>query len=240
MSDAISQIAPNIYCIAVAYSNFYLCVDDVEGLTLIDAGVPNRGHHLFSFLGKLGYQPQDLKHILLTHSDMDHVGSAADIQAKSGARVYASGETAVHIQNATSPKHLPPLVEFIVSYLLKPYQPIAESVITIVQDGDVLPMMGGIHVLATPGHTPDHHSFYCPSAGVLFTGDALNTNRNRIQLTPKVITADMETAVSSAIRLLEIAPAILACSHGVPKSDHSMDTLMDIFNKLRKQQAKAG
>jgi glyoxylase-like metal-dependent hydrolase (beta-lactamase superfamily II) len=90
-------------------------------------------------------------------------------------------------------------------------------------------------VLATPGHTPDHFSFFSPTAGVLFAGDALNTRDGRINLTPPRITADKTAARQSGIRLLELSPAVIACGHGTPSTKHTTDELMHIFDTLRQE-----
>ncbi len=107
--------------------------------------------------------------------------------------------------------------------------------VVVTADGDVLPLLGGLHVLATPGHTPDHFSFYSPTLGVLFAGDALNTRNGRLQATPPSITADPDAARRSALRLLALAPAVIACGHGKPFIGHSADDVMSLFNELRQE-----
>lgn len=231
--DCGTEIAPDIFWIDGGGSNFYLCVEP-NGLTLIDTGMPKRQHRILQMIAELGRSPQDLKHILITHADLDHAGSLAAIQAETGAQIYAGGETAVHLTNGTIPKHLPRLMEFITQTVMGGVKPVSSAIITPFSDGDTLSILGGVQVLATPGHTFDHHSFFCAATGVLFAGDALNTRNGRLQSTPPRITADEEAANRSAIRLLELAPAIIACGHGTPLKNHGMDKLMQLFNQLRK------
>lgn len=226
------EIAPSIHWLDGGSSNLYLCEDE-DGLTLIDTGMPRREGLVFDAIEELGGRPSDLVRILITHADIDHAGSAAAIQAKSGATIYAGPETAGLIRRGKSPKHLPRPIYFLMDRLLS-YKPLPPSAIEIYHDGDVLPALGGLQVLATPGHTPDHHSFYYPAGGVLFAGDALQTRGDRLQSSPKMITADVEAARRSAIRLLELSPAVFACGHGTPMSRHSSDDLMALFNELRR------
>ena len=225
------QILPNFYWIEAKGSNIYLCVDE-DGLTLVDCGMPKREGFVWEALAQMGRQKRDLKRILLTHADMDHVGSAAVIQAETGARVYAGGETADLIQQGKSPQHMPWLAQLIIDRFMR-YQTISSSVIELFADGDVVPCLGGLQVLATPGHTLDHFSFYSPTTGVVLAGDALNTRNGRLQRTPKAITADEVAANRSAIRLIELAPAVIACGHGEPTQHHSTAELMDLFRTLR-------
>lgn len=224
------EIAAGVYWINGGSSNFYLCVE-ADGLTLIDAGMPRREKLVWALLDELGYRPADLTRILVTHADMDHAGSAAALQAASGARVFASGAAAALLADGRSPKHMPALVQFILGFIK--YRPVPAGVIETVRPGEELPVLGGLTVLATPGHTLDHLSFYSAATGVLFAGDALNTRADRLQPTPPAITADQAAARQSAMALLELAPAVFACGHGTPMATHSSDDVMQLFNQLR-------
>ena len=83
------EILPNVHIIPNAVSNQYLLIDP-DGLTLIDAGMPGSHRKALSYLAGLGYKPEDLKRILITHADFDHVGGLAAIKAATGAHVFAS------------------------------------------------------------------------------------------------------------------------------------------------------
>ncbi|MCA9969684.1 MAG: MBL fold metallo-hydrolase [Anaerolineales bacterium] len=210
---AAQEIAAGVYWIDGGSSNFYLCVED-DGLTLVDAGMPRREGLVWRLLAELGRQPAELRRILVTHADLDHVGSAAALQAATGARVFASAMAAELLVNGRSPAHMPALVQFFLRFIK--YRPIPADAIEVVQPGQVLPLLGGVQVLATPGHTLDHVSFYGAAAGVVFVGDALNTRDGVLQPTPPRITADHAAARDSARRLRELAPAVYACGHGAP------------------------
>ncbi|MHB8933595.1 MAG: MBL fold metallo-hydrolase [Bellilinea sp.] len=43
----------------------------------------------------------------------------------------------------------------------------------------ILPILDGLHVLDTAGHTPGHLSFYQPERRVLFAGDSI-VERNKV------------------------------------------------------------
>lgn len=227
------EIASGIHWIDAGASNVYLCVEAGE-LTLIDAGMPRKQKMIFSAIRDLGYTPHDLKRILITHADIDHVGSLAALQAESGAKIYAGQETAVYLTTGKSPKHLPGLIQLINDTFLG-FTAVAPANISVMGADDQLPFLGGIQVVATPGHTPDHLSFYGPVAGVLFAGDAFNTRNGRINPMPKMITADQTVANKSAITLLQLTPAVLACGHGKPMTEHSSKDLMTAFNQFRNE-----
>ncbi len=227
------EIAPNVHWIDAGSVNLYLFADE-DGWTLVDAGMPRRQHLVFDTLAELGQQPTDLKRILITHSDVDHAGGLAAIQAESGAVVITSQEAKPHLLSGKSPNHLPKIAQFVVNFLIK-YKPIKEENIQFVADGDLLPYLGGLHVIQTFGHTLDHYSFFSPSTGILFAGDAINTREGRINPSPPSITADKDLAAQSAIKLLELAPATLACGHGRPLSNFSTEDILTLFNQLRQE-----
>ncbi|MBK6324703.1 MAG: MBL fold metallo-hydrolase [Chloroflexi bacterium] len=225
------EIQPNVYWLEGRAVNLYLCVDS-DGLTLVDAGMPKSEGLVLTAVSELGFQPTDLKRILITHADLDHAGSMAAVQAATGAVVFASAESAVYLQNGRSPKHLPWLVQTLSDAFFK-YKPLSAARLQTFRAGDVLPVLGGLEVLATPGHTRDHHSLYHPSSGLLFAGDALNTRDGRLQSTPKRITADKEAARQSVIQLLEKKPTVFACGHGAPLADNGGKNGQQLLLELR-------
>ena len=228
-----TEIASGIYWIDGGGSNFYLCADD-DGLALIDCGMPRREQHVWDLLAELGRSPTDLTRILITHADIDHAGSVAALKARSGAKVYVGQESAALLPHGRSPQHLPWVIQFLSNQFFK-YPSVPADTLQLFADGDELPVMDGLQVMATPGHTLGHFSFYHPVMGVLFAGDALTTRNGRLQTMPSLITADKEAARRSAIKLLELAPAVIACGHGAPSTDHSSNDLMALFNELRRE-----
>ncbi len=227
------EIAPNVHWLETGSSNVYLIVEP-PNIVLVDTGMPKQDKAIFAQLGNLGYQPTDLTHILVTHADMDHVGSLAALHKTSGAQILAGAASAQLIARGKSPKHMPVVVQWVIDTFIK-YGAVPENKVTLFADGDTLPFLGGLQVIATPGHTLDHFSFFSPTAGVLFAGDALNTRDGRINLTPPRITADKTAAHQSGIRLLELSPAVIACGHGTPSTEHTADDLMHVFNTLRQE-----
>lgn len=58
-----------------------------DGFVLIDTGFAARRDQLEKELGRAGCRPGDLKLIVLTHGDVDHVGNCAYLRAKYGAKI---------------------------------------------------------------------------------------------------------------------------------------------------------
>ncbi len=93
--------------------------------------------------------------------------------------------------------------------------------------------LGDWRALATPGHSPDHYSFASETYGILFAGDALNTRGGRLQNSQKRATADPEAARESALRLLRLHPALIACGHGRPTLAQDAADLMTLQRQLQ-------
>lgn len=68
---------------------------------------PNNLQRILQAISGIGRAPGDVKHILITHSDVDHVGCLAALKEKTGARVYASPIEAEAIA-AGRPSRVPP------------------------------------------------------------------------------------------------------------------------------------
>jgi glyoxylase-like metal-dependent hydrolase (beta-lactamase superfamily II) len=226
------EITPNVYWLDGGASNLYLC-EDADGLTLVDTGTRQRENMVFETIKSLGRQVSSLVRILITHADADHAGSARQIQERSGAVVYASSSSAILLRSGSSPEHMPRLIQPLLRRFFR-YEPVPATAITICQDGEILPVLGGLQVIATPGHSADHFAYYSPATGVLFAGDALTTRGARLGVLPQFMTADADEASQSAIRLLGLAPAVIACGHGRPMGSHSSDDLVKLLNELRR------
>lgn len=208
------EIAPNIYCVTLGNVNAYLC-QEMDGLTLIDTGMPNKRDDIFSYVDGLGRQPLDIQRIILTHADIDHTGSLNAIHDVTSAAVYASRATAELVAQGRSPKHSFFPMDFVLRYFVR-YGKLAPQHITIVQDEQVLPIAGGLQVIRTPGHTADHISLFQPDTGVLFAGDVLSTRGGKLQLSPRILSVDYTAVQQSARALFELPIQLFACGHGHP------------------------
>jgi glyoxylase-like metal-dependent hydrolase (beta-lactamase superfamily II) len=225
-----TEILPNLHWIQGRASNVYLWIGETR-LVLFDTGLPGDVDSIFNYLEKIGRHPTDLTAILITHADIDHAGGAAEIQARTGAPIFAGKETAEHLITGKSPQHMPRLIQWIMDRFIA-YHAAPRAAIQPIAEGSPIPQLENWQVLATPGHTMDHHSFFNLSQGILIAGDALNTNRDRLNCTPSRITADMPSAHKSARRLLRLSPAVIACGHGKPFLDFTAGDIMTLDRQL--------
>ena len=205
------RVTEGVYQITGAVNIFL--IDDGD-ITIIDAGLPGATKTILAGLEHLGKQPSDVKHILITHADIDHVGSLAGLVKATGAKVYAGTESATYIHRKASPKHLPRFMQFF-GDLIQPLITKRAHVDHEFSDGDTLDIAGGIQVIAIPGHTPDNFAFYWPRQRVIFAADLLQTqNKGVLGITQPKISYDMNAARQSALKVLDMDIAYFCVGHG--------------------------
>jgi glyoxylase-like metal-dependent hydrolase (beta-lactamase superfamily II) len=210
------EISPNVHLIPGITANPYLIIDK-DGLTLIDAGMPGSRKKILRYLSDLGFAPKDLKRIIITHADFDHVGGLSALKAISGARIYASAVEAEGIAagHPTRPINTrSALLRSLFSLLTKIAKPGRVIVDEILSDGQVLPILGGLRVLETIGHTPGHISLFAGSAGILFSGDSVVSDEKGLYSSREAVTWDRLKADASTQKQAALKPKIVCPGHG--------------------------
>jgi hydroxyacylglutathione hydrolase len=79
--------------------NVYL-LSGGEELALVDAGAGWGEDRILENVRFLGYEPERIKHIFLTHAHADHAGGAASLAERLGAQVYLSELEREALENA--------------------------------------------------------------------------------------------------------------------------------------------
>ncbi len=160
------EIIANVHLIPNIVANPYLIIDP-DGLALIDAGLPGSDKKILKYISGLGHAPSDLKWIIITHSDMDHTGGLSAIKNASGARVYASAIESEAMSKGSSSRQIKSRNFFrklLMSVAGRFMRAVPIQADEILSEGQVLPVLGGLHVVETPGHTPGHISLFSPSS----------------------------------------------------------------------------
>ena len=130
--------------------NVYLLVD--EDLTLIDSGFPGNGRIIAQYIEGLGRRLNELKRVLLTHSHPDHTGSVAELKD-----MLPALQVMAHRSDTSVDKDGRHLVSYLNLFGATPLPiPFLRRVEAdgFLEEGQVLPILGGLRVIHTPGHTP--------------------------------------------------------------------------------------
>ena len=220
------EVSPNIHMIPGArWSRVYLIVG--ETLTLVDSGLPWHPGGILNYIRAIGRRPDELKHILVTHSHPDHVGGTLSLVNKTGAAIAAHRSDARRDYDnrlrlgytgllAPMPLSLPLLGRTGVSQLI--------------EDGDTLPLHGGIRVIHTPGHTRGSVCFLLEDSKALFSGDTIFSDGKRLSRSVPFPGYDRDSYIRSLKRLSEFEFEGVFGGHGSPMlqgGSHALGQLIE-------------
>ena len=207
------EIIPNIHKIdGVRGANCYLISSGPE-MVLVDAGMRGSSKIVEKYLKEMGKNLSDIKYIFITHADIDHVGSAAEMKKMTGAKlVIHQAETGV-LSGKIRGKHVKGPLGLLFK-LLAPvvrFQPVEPDI--VIKENTEL---AGFKVIHTPGHTVGSICLFQPGK-VLFAGDALRSDRSgNPKLPSKMMTADIVQAKVSVALIAGLEFDTLLCGHGAP------------------------
>lgn len=205
------QILPNIFTFQGLMLGRIYAIQDSDGLTLIDTGMPGIHNKVVNQLEKAGYSPSDVKRIFITHAHSDHLGSLPKLQTITGAEVYSHVLDKGVIQGEEFIVRPPKGLRFPETKV--PPTPVHHTY----ADGDVMPVLGGLHVIHTPGHSPGHVVFWQPERKILFTADLIFRMFNYMTLPWSFFTVDQKANIQQIERVMKmIQPESLLFGHGDP------------------------
>lgn len=100
------ELVPGIYHVEKARgANSYLVINEDMAL-VIDTGLPGTARTIVEYAQGLGIKPEGVKYILLTHADIDHSGSTAELRKMTGARVAIHAGDAPALSGETKLKEV--------------------------------------------------------------------------------------------------------------------------------------
>jgi glyoxylase-like metal-dependent hydrolase (beta-lactamase superfamily II) len=209
------KINSESYWINSIVSNQYLIVEK-DGLTLIDAGIPGNAKNIHKQLAKDGFDFFSIKRIVITHADGDHYGAANAIRKETKAEIWAGKIEADAMKVGGSSRALHPkgIAKVFYNLASKMLRSNLTPVDKILENGETLPIGGSLKVIATPGHTPGHLSYYLPGPKILFCGDTIRIINN-VPLPPiGGNTWDEKKAQESCAMQLALKPSVICAGHG--------------------------
>lgn len=173
---------------------------DDKNVILIDAGLPGQIENIREEVEKAGVSFDRINKIIITHHDLDHIGSLSSIvkNSKSEIEVLAhSGERPYIEGDKIGIKFTPERLSSMPDSMKETIKQLKTKVNRIVKDEENLPYCGGIEVIYTPGHTPGHICLYLRKYKALVTGDAMNVVNNELIGPNPEYTFDMKQAMES-------------------------------------------
>jgi glyoxylase-like metal-dependent hydrolase (beta-lactamase superfamily II) len=219
------KLGPHLHRIGNDIVAVYLVETD-EGVTVIDAGLTGHWRELTAELTSMGRSLDDVRGVILTHGDTDHLGFAERLRRDHSVPVYVHGADAGRARGEVKPKatwgriNLGATARFIWYASRKGGMRTTHlTEVVEVNDGQVLDLPGAPRIIGLPGHSPGSIAIHVPVADAIFVGDGLTT---RHVLTgqrgpqPAPFTDDPEQALASLSRLEGLHATWVLPGHGTP------------------------
>lgn len=203
-------------------------IHDDQHAILVDTGLPGMEPVLLEALEAAGLPLSRLTHIVLTHADMDHVGTLAALLslAPQKIEVLCHAEEKPYVECDIPPLRLSQMecslgnlngerlqqMTALVNNLRANYRNLRAEVTRTVADGEALPC--GAEVLYTPGHTPGHICLYIKESKTLIAGDILNVTDGQLLPAPDWFAYNREATRQSLIKLCGYDIETVVCFHG--------------------------
>lgn len=144
-------VTEQIFYIGNKWVGAYL-IDTGDGLIVLDTTTAETAYLLIDSIYRLGYDPKDIKMILLSHAHVDHFGAARFLKELSGAKIWLSREDEAF-------RHTEGGVEL--GGLTVPFREYDFETDCFYSD-DTPVRLGNVEIgtRLTPGHTPGVTSFF--------------------------------------------------------------------------------
>lgn len=211
-----------IYTLRLGINRCYIIKD--KGTIMIDGGPPNKIRHIQKFLNKHSLNPKDIKLIVLTHGDFDHIGSVKDLKELTGAEIAIHKSDRSHLENSIY--NFPPgvtgwgrFLHFVLDAPLKQFFKIPSTQADIeLNEKEFLLDQYGIDgkIIYTPGHTFGSVSVLLKT-GEAFVG-CLAHNNVPFRLHPNlpIFGEDIEKIKESWKTIINHGVKIIYPGHGNP------------------------
>jgi len=218
---------------------------DKNSLILIDTGFPGQLQQIREAFEKEGIPFNKLNMVILTHQDIDHIGSVSDIlkEMPNKVKVFAHEEEKAYINGEKKPvklaklesrlEYLPDNMKIIYEKLKVGFQKSIVNIDETLIDGQELSFCGGITVVYTPGHTPGHICLYLKQWKILIAGDILSVKEGLLVRADQDINFDNELNIKSMKKLMEYDIETVICYHGGIYKGDVKKRIVELANELQ-------
>ena len=197
------EIAPHVHLLEETKGSYVYVILGQEPV-LIDTFFPGKIDRVIAGLDRIGLKPTDIAHILLTHSDVDHIGNAKRLRELSGATLWAPREELAYLYHEQKDHG----VRRIIRALMKVDKP------AIDRTYDSWEYISDLELIPTPGHTPGHVSIRYQD--VLIAGDLVTTRKGKLKRSPGLLTWNQQALQQSLQEVGKHSFDWICPAHGDP------------------------
>ena len=195
-------------------------VRGINGYLLIDTGLQNNYTKLLKCLTQSGIDKIKLELTIITHADGDHFGCLAQLMDAFPAMITASSAVeaaAINKGESSRPLKAKGIKKLLYALLAPLFGCKPAEIHRSLHTGEVFPYLGGLEVLDTKGHTPEHISLWSKSTRTLFSGDSIVINGRTLSPSAGSNTWDLELAKSAFLIQMDLKPDRIYGGHGIWK-----------------------
>jgi glyoxylase-like metal-dependent hydrolase (beta-lactamase superfamily II) len=220
------EILPGIHAVQLLGARGHLILG--PELTLIDTGLKGSRPRLERFLERHGRALRELRRIVCTHGHPDHAGAVRELVAGAAPDVEVSMHPAdiARLELTLGDALRQPSF----ARLFAAVTPVPERARPLAH-GEVLPLLDGLEVIHTPGHTPGSICLYDRQQGALFVGDALENRGGRVSFASRIYSDDYATARHSVKLMAELDVRTIVFAHWAPVREGANEILRDLARR---------
>ncbi|ATI52790.1 MULTISPECIES: MBL fold metallo-hydrolase [Bacillus cereus group] len=196
-----------------------------DELTLVDTGYMNFLPLIEEAILKHGYKMKNLKNIIITHYDDDHIGALYDFKVKYPyVNIIASEIESNYINGDIKSERLVQAEDMLErmtneekefgKWFIQQLKNIKHISVDEKVHNDQMILNGECQIVATPGHTSGHISLYFPNLDYVITGDAAVQENGELVIANPDFCLDIEKAEESLNKIKSLKAASYYCYHG--------------------------
>jgi glyoxylase-like metal-dependent hydrolase (beta-lactamase superfamily II) len=219
------KLSPGLHRIGNDIIAVYL-IDTIEGVTIIDAGLAGHWRELHTELSMMGRTLWEVKGLILTHGDSDHLGFAERLRRDYGVPVFVHAADADRAKGGAKPAAgkqtmKPAAVLRFAAYSVRKGGLRTRHLTEVreVHEGETLDLPGAPQIIGLPGHSAGSIAIHVPAVDAVFVGDGLTTRHvltGRDGPQPAPFTDEPDRALASLHALVATGATWVLPGHGTP------------------------
>lgn len=215
---------------------------DEDNVILVDTGFPGQLDIIHEEIEKSGLDFSKLNMIILTHHDIDHVGSLGKfVEELTDIKVLTHQEEKPYINGEKTPHKLaklesnfdslPDNMKMFVKSFKVGFENSRVNIDKTFIDGEELPYLGGIKVIYTPGHTIGHSCLYIKKSKTLIAGDTLMVEDGKLVKASSSINFDNDMYEESLKKFKDFDIESVICYHGGLYKDKVNECIAELVDR---------
>lgn len=256
LASTMQEVTSSIACVPTGFVNAYFIGEPGGRWAVVDTGLLGFSGRIIAAAEKRFGPRSRPEAIFLTHGHFDHCGNALILADHWGVPVYAHPLELPYLSGRSDYPPPDPTVGGAIAMLsrvlphngrdlgarLRTLTPDPSTPAEEMAGGDV-PGLDGWRWVFTPGHSPGHISYFHSADRALVAGDAvatlnmdsyvnlLVTHTQELGVAGAPFIPDWEQYRRSVLELSGLAPAVLACGHGIPIAQGEVASDLERFAK---------